>query len=274
MKHFLTILIISSCIFSFGQTDMFWNNYANFNPAMSAFQYKQHGALSVIESSYGSKGLDGVHFNYNLRLKDQHGIGITYTGSYPFYMTNVVSGNYNYQFDLKKASRLSLGVSAGAGRGQYTDEVDPLFIPNSAPRNFLYTNIGTAYSWKKLVVGISTSNLFPTEDPSWSTYPYRIGMNAHASYDFELGENFELTPRMLFTTYDGFHNLRFNLTSTYKNKFVLGLLIANRSTAGVNIGLNLKEKFHFAYAYSATFSKLNNALNFGNHEFVIGYFLK
>jgi len=257
---------------------MFWNTYSNFNPAMSGLKYQQHGAISyqtIAPSLSGSH--QELQANYNMRLSGKHGVGINYSGDYNAFTNNKIALNYNYQFDLKKAGKLSTGVATGVGRSEVREEYfDSFGAPyGSDPYNYFHLSLGTAYTWKNLILGISTSNLFPQEDPAFSfNSGNRVGMNAHVSYGFELGKNLELTPRAIFTTYNGFHQLGLNVSTTFKKKFSLGLTAFNRDHYAVNLGWDIKEKYRVAYSFGRTFSKLSNSSSYGTHEFSIGYIIK
>ncbi len=256
---------------------MFWNNYSNFNSAMSGFEYQQHAAATYINyypALYGS--YHGVHANGGMQLAEKHGVGIVYSGDIIPVMTNTVLVNYNYQFDLKKAGKLSTGVGLGVGRVQIRKgyEDDYLFaIPE--PQNTFQLAFGAAYKWKKLLLGVASTNLNQPKNPSTgSYYGPGIGINAHASYDFNIGEKFQLTPRALFSSRGGFQNLQLNVTTTYDERFALGFSLHSRDNYGVNIGWDIKRKFRVAYSYNVTVSKLNNGASGGVHEFSIGYLLK
>ena len=278
MKHLLTIAFTSACLFSFGQTNMFWNNYSNFNPAMSGFQHEQHGAISyqnlypALSGNYSTLGA-----NYNMRLSGKHGVGINYDGDFYSVMNNKITANYNYQVDLKAAGKLSTGIGIGAGRTQYRyefyDEFGQLFTPS--PYSYFNLSFGVAYSWKNLLFGASTSNLFSETDPALSSTIRSIpGWNTYVSHNFQLGKKFDLTTRAIFRTYNGFHRLDVNVTTIFDDRFSLGLTASARENFGVNLGYDIKKKFRVAYHYDFQFSKLNNGISGGSHELAIGYFLK
>ena len=278
MKHFLTLAFILTCLLSNGQSSMFWNNYSNLNPAMSGLQHQQHGALSI-QNYTPSLTLNQptAQANYNMRLSGKHGVGINYSGDYYSLINNKIALNYNYQFNLKTAGKLSTGIGLGAGRTQFNKSQfgEDISWYNPSPYNYFNLSFGVAYSRGKLNLGVSTANLFSETNPALSSYKgYRLGLNAHVAYTFQLGENFELTPRTLFTAYNGFNQLRLNVTTTFKKKFSLGLSARNTDYLGFNIGWDIHEKFRVAYAFGTTFSKLNNGVSGGIHEFTIGYFLK
>lgn len=254
---------------------MFWNNYANFNPAMSGFEDQQHAAATYIDYYPGLAGtFNGLYANGNVRLAEKHGVGITYSGNYFPLMTNAASVNYNYQFDLKKAGKLSAGMSAGAGRTQVKKEyLDDYIFANSEPQNTFLLTIGAAYKWKNVLIGVSSTNLTSPSSPP-SGFGSQIGLNAHTSYEVKIGEKFQLIPQALFTSLDGFQNLKFNTTAVYSERFSVGVSIQNRDNFGFNLGWDILRKFRVAYGFNQTFSKLSNGVSGGIHEFSIGYLLK
>lgn len=264
MKYLLTIALTSTCLFSFGQANMFWNNYSNFNPAMSGFQHELHGALTYRNRYPSLSGnYAGLYGNVGANIASHHGVGIVYSGEYlPGVNSHKALLNYNYQFHFKKAGKLALGT--GVGFGHITQ-----------PINSFELNLGAAYNWKNLYVGFSATNLTPPEqNPISSYYAPRSGYNFHAEYTFQLGEKFQLTQRLLYAYQDGFHRLEPNLTLAYDQRFSLGVSYKARDAFGINTSWNIKKKFLVAYSYDVTISKLNNGVSGGSHEFTLGYFLK
>lgn len=281
MKQFVTIAFISSCLFSFGQTNMFWNNYSNFNPAMSGFEYQQHGALTIRESSKWNKGIESLQGNYNQRIFDQHGIGINYSGYFNIFGGHFITANYNYQFDLKKAGKLSAGVGVGMShiwlRERYSDFLDSGQVFN--PRNNFLLNLGVAYKWKNLLVGVATSDLTVANTQIVDPPLYRlVYWNAFVSYNFQITPNFELTPRINFRTLQGNQNpITSNLTATFHEKYAVGISFYPNQQWGLNLGWDISNKFRVAYMISQNINP-NVAQPFSNnyrsHEFSIGYILK
>jgi type IX secretion system PorP/SprF family membrane protein len=279
MKHLVTIAFISTCIFASGQSEMFWNNYSNFNPAMSGFQYKLHGSATYTDYYPSLSGnYSAVNANYGMKIAHHHGVGITYNGDFIHAIkNNKVLLNYNYQLNLKKAGRLSIGT--GLGVGQSTVDYDKLTFgdsivhPSSAASFEL--NVGLAYKWKNLYIGISATNLTPKEQhPLSSYYRPRTGYNLHVQYAFQITRKLQLTPRVLYTSLDGFHRLQPNLTLSYNEQFHLGVSSKLWDKFGVNAGFDIKNKLRVSYMFSKTISKLSSGISSGVHEFSIGYTIK
>ncbi|MDG1332079.1 MAG: PorP/SprF family type IX secretion system membrane protein [Crocinitomicaceae bacterium] len=281
MKHLVTFAFLMASLFSFGQSNLYWNNYSNFNPAMSGFQYNQH-ASATYNNSYPSLsgGYAGLLTDVGVNIANHHGVGIAYTGDY----TKGVNShkavlNYNYQFYFKKAGKLAFGAGAGVGHTAYDYNKltfgDFTVLPE--PKTNLELNAGVAYNWRNLYVGFSATNLTPSAfDPINAYYysPPRTQYHVQAQYAFQIAKKFQLTPRVLYTYHNGFQRLQPNLTLTYNQKFSLGVSSRSRDGLGVNVGWDIANKFRVAYMFSATVSKLSNGVNGGVHDFTFSYLLK
>lgn len=246
---------------------------------MSGFQFAQHASATYTNYYPSLSGsYKGVFVDHGMNIADHHGVGITYTGDFtPAVASNEVLLNYNYQFQFKNLSKLSVGSGIGIGGTNVDyDKLtfgDPIAIPEPGVRFEL--NLGIAYHWKNLFLGFSSTNLTaPKPSPLNSYYGApRTGYNAHAQYAFQIANKFQLTPRILYSNYNGFQELRTNLTLTYNQKFSLGVNSESRNTFGVNIGGIIKNKVRITYMYSSTVSKLNNGAQAGVHEASIGFML-
>ena len=237
---------------------------------MSGFQYSQHASATYTNLYPSLSGnYSSAYADYGMNISN-HGVGINYTGHFHSNVANKILLNYNYQLHFKKAGKLSVGTGVGVGRY----ELKGSSIQD--PVNSFELNLGTAYNWKNLLVGVSASGLTPPEQSLISSYYYvpRPMYSFHAQYAFRIAQKFQLTPRVLYSYQDGFQRLQPNLTLTYNEKFSLGVSSEFRNNIGVNIGWDVLNKFRAAYMYSITVSKLNNGVSGGVHEFSIGYILK
>ena len=278
MKHIVTIAFISTCIFTFGQSDSYWNNYANFNPATSGFQYKQHAAATYFDYFPRlSVNYNGIYADAGINIKKHHGIGVAYTGDFnSSFGSHKAVVNYNYQFALPKAGKLSVGTGLGIGRYAVVDLLSPVFEPIDHLNSF-ELNLGASYNFKNLTLGLSATNLLPLEDsddPSFRISAPTRGYYIHAQYAAQLTPKFQLISRVLYSYSDGFQRLQPNLTVSYLDKFYLGATYEFRNSFGVNTGWDILNKFRVAYNYSITISNLNNTINGGKHEVSIGYVIK
>lgn len=278
MRYFTTLAFISASLFSFAQSNMFWNNYSNFNPAMTGFNYQQHGSITYTDFYPALSGnYSDIHANYNYRLK-KHGFGVNYTGKFaPIVLSNKGILNYSYQQALTRKSQISGGIGIGVGNERLRHDdfytIDTTLYAD--PVTSFQLNVGVAYRWKLLTIGFAATNLLPPAPSTGYGYFFETvpTYRAHAKYDFKFSDKFMLTPQILFSSYDGFRRVQTNLTMMYKQQFAVGILADFRDNYGINLGWDIKEKFRVAYSYSQTFSKLNNASNGGIHEISLGYFM-
>lgn len=284
----MNILFTFACLCistgSFAQLDMFWNNYSNHNPAMSGFQYEQHGALSYSDyfRTTPSARPNRLIANYNIRLAEKHGLGVNYSGSYDYWSLQSYMVNYNYQFKIANAGSLSTGVGLGINRSHLDDD---FLSPISTPFAFksAQVNIGIAHRWKGLISGISlhalTNNFVDLQNENIRLD--KPGFTIHSGYQFKLGEQFTLTPRAIFQVRNGYQNdvLSGDLTLTVFDKLSIGTMytIGGGEHLGVHVGYDILEKFRLAYSYHSQIDPFGNQPSYlerGRHQFTFGFLLK
>lgn len=278
MKSLITFVGIFLASSTFAQQDMFWNNYSNYNPAMSGFQYQQHAALSYADYFLTDPGKPAsLTANYNIRLAEKHGLGINYFGVYDHINNVNYLANYNYQFNLKNTGRLSAGI--GVGFNHIYDNpnfVSPYYNGPLESRVDGLVNLGVAYKWKGLTTGLSFNNRIVVEaaDNKFK----RNGLNALVEYDFALGEQFQLTPRIIYGVSENGNRggLSTDLTLAFRKKFSLGATYSViGSRLGIHAGWNITDRFRIAYMFNTELSNLNTgAIITPRHQFTLGYMMK
>jgi type IX secretion system PorP/SprF family membrane protein len=275
MKTLFTFICILLASSTFAQQDMFWNHYSNINPAMSGLQYQQHGAFSYSGNrlKYQPKNLAA---NYNMRLGENHGVGLAYSGQYSNVNSSNIIANYNYQFNLKKAGRLSAGIGAGVNLLSATSIYTNLYN-HPSPITHLQLNAGITYKWKGLLTGISFQNIdqprqqvhtgfFSTSKPVYTV---------HAEYEVPLSKRFQLTPRAIYTHTNGRNRINTDLTLSLDKKFSLGAMFNLNGVLGVHAGWDIMEKYRIAYLYSSGITNtLTNYSNIARHQITIGINLR
>ena len=281
MKHFITLALIATSFSSFGQTRMFWNNYSAVNPAMSGFEHQYHGTIATTEVLKYGLDLYNINANYNQRLFGKHGVGITYAGDYhwPTKITDIKL-NYNFQFDLEKAGKIATGIGIGYRNASCDGDSPPetLALP-FFQRSYSYglMNFGVVYSWKNLVVGVSTTdNVYLISDREVMGLSKKLGYNLHASYDFQLGRNFQLTPRLFFTAHESGKHLTMDLTTTFMKRYSLGVMANAENSFGIHAGWDVREKFRISYAVTKTRYQYPGYQDYTllSQELTLGFFLK
>jgi len=284
MKTLFTIACLFLTSTTFAQQDMFWNNYSNYNPAMSGFQYQQHGALSLSNNFRTGPDTDlGITANYNMRLGDKHGIGLNYSGTYDNINTVNYSANYNYQFNLKKAGYLSTGI--GVGFNRFYDNPNRVHPNNTAPlMSFenMQLNLGVAHKWKGLLSGVNIENASYYSDELFdgNFELYKPAFVAHSEYTFNIGKQLKLVPRALIRLNSSDDFFTSNVTMTLFDKYSFGssLTFNGSKHLGFNFGYDLMDKFRFAYSYNAqltqSFYKNLGYFERGRHQLTLGFLLK
>jgi type IX secretion system PorP/SprF family membrane protein len=290
MKTILTILLIVVSLQLNAQQDpistLFWNNYAHFNPAMSALDYKHQGSATY-RKNYASltNGYNTVFANYNMLLGDNHGVGINYLLDEIGITTNqTLNLNYNYQIRIDDTKCISIGVATGF----FINKIEPEWVPptvtfdpvllNDSKTTSSNSNIGVAYSSDKLQVGVGITHLFnnwsrQTGDPVY-TYVGVRNYYLHAHYKIAIGENFEIRPQAILRTDASFISSDVNLLFTLMDRYWVGASYRNSNGLAVMIGWDIMEKFRLSYSYDRAMSSVNNGISGSSHEFGLGILLK
>lgn len=291
MKAILTIILISTSISPYAQSEIissnFWSNYAHINPAMSALEYKKHGTLMYRNYKFSTvTNFTKVLANFNFLLADKHGLGVNYsydkTSSLKEHKAML---NYNYQFNFKKGSTLSLG----AGLGLYSNTIDAglvaaliagdstLVVANKL--DALSTSLGISYNAGNLMLGVGMDNLLEDAvstrktDEFFLMPPRAIYLIGH--YKIKLGKNkgLEIRPQFIVRTDFSFTATDLNVLATFRKKFWAGVTYRNRDAFSFMFGWDIKEKIRVGYAYDIVQSQLTSATQQA-HEINLGFFLK
>lgn len=283
MKKTFVLFFLSSALFAQEEpsTSQFWNNYSQFNPAMTGFEVKHQGGITFRDKwdkLYGSPKL--LTGNYDLQINKKHSVGINFD-SFQNYgnEVNAASLNYSYKLIFKEAKKHFVSVGAGVGVG--TLKYNNLIFGNDfqnwpqvlKPSTFPKLNLGLAYNWNKFMVGFGATQI--TGDSgvrgSYRPGPHYYGI---AAYRLKVCENFDLIPRFQFKMVQNFHTIDINLMVTFKKKYSLSAGVRNTDTFVFLFQYDVFEKLRLGYSYDWQVSKLNNGALKPTHEFVIGFRLK
>lgn len=260
----------------------FWNHYDQFNPAMSALEYKQHAAITYRNQSpalvYNAHNLQA---NYSTKIASRHGIGINSRIENNYFYTNFrVAANYNYKIILKDKHRFSFGAAVGVDdhslKSKFQDEY-PQFVTDKTSLDF---STGIAYTNNKLLLGFGVTRIgttaLRTKGTSESINPFQSAEQfyVNAAYAITLSQHLELKPQVLFQTSSNLSNINLNLLLTLKKKYWIAGTYYGRSSFAGMIGWDIKEKYRIGYTYQQYTSKLINGSHYGSHEFTLGFLLR
>ena len=272
MRIILTIISLFVFTVSFAQEQMpntmYWNNYSLFNPAATALNFKHKG---VVVGTIGSemdfyyKRPINFYSLYNFRWdKINSGIGISYESSY-FGITseNLFRFNYAYHFQLKKDRHISLGTSFNYKRKTigYTKLAIAPYPTSDVHEDYYNLDLGALYQSPRMLIGISVNSVASIMRTDRKLYPdiYTPTRNfaMNFSYDFPIGNNFEITPGFYTAYYNDISTFELNVRATYKKRYLLGMSVLDEFDAvSLFAGIDLFEKYTIAYAIREDISLL------------------
>lgn len=240
---------------------------------MTGFEDKHFGQIMYGRPSLPNfneiKGLynysaDNINSGFGILIsQDQH----PWLNSYQF------GGSYQYTFNLSETAKLAVGTSlryiSSSTRGSYQD----LFGWKN--REFLKLGFGTAFSWNNLNVGLDIRNLdlIPNENPNLGvgTYP-KLSilkyLGIHAWYDFEIGNNFILSPSIVTSNNSNFNFL--NLRGEHFNRVWWVLGYSPEDYVSIGAGVNLFNQLHIGY--NLDFNVIFKSSRY--HSFTLSYRLE
>lgn len=205
-----------------------------------------------------------------------------------------VMGNYAYRFAIKKAT-LSIGLRGGAKL--YSANYGQLDIAHSGDPNFqggistlVLPNFGTGAFWSakdnnqrdKYYLGLSIPALLQNHYGKNSQNNTVLAKETRCvylsgGYIFPTGNNspFTLTPQAIvrFLGNLNYHlpvNCDLNLSTTYKDRFTLGITYRTDKSVEFIAHLQVLREVNIGYAYDYSFSPLFPYLG-QTHEIVVGF---
>lgn len=276
-----TITLVSLLILSFVSNaqdekspSMFWNNYSQFNPAVSGLEYKQKGILTYRnEWPALTSNARTLFANYEARVGRRHGVGLNLIGSKGLAGNRhqEIQANYSYHHVMKNSRRISIGVSPS-----YIRDVNTQF--NGAPQiktNSLSFNTGIGYQGKTILAGIGVTRLLDiTSTDNIKGVNVKPGLFAHIRKIFDVSRNIDIYLDGIYKTRDGFRSFNLNTRIVLYDKFMFGGGIGLRDNFMIQFGWDIDDRFRVAYAFDETLSKLSNGTSGGSHELTLGYVMK
>ncbi len=283
MKNVFFICVITSSLFAQQEplSTQFWNNYTQFNPAMTGVEFKHQGGVTFRNQFDKVNDYPRTLFgNYDLQLNRKHSLGVN------FYSFNTIASEvnsasltYSYKLFINEENRHFLSIGTGLGIG--TTKYDYLNFPTeveqlpgiSEPSTFPKLNVGLAYNWNRLNVGFGITQL--TGDlGARGIYEPSQHYYVNAAYRLKIAENLDVLPRVMFRTDKVFQSTDFNLMATYKKKYSIALGMRNTDAFIFILQYDLFERLRLGYSYEQVVSKLTAGSKKATHEFVIGFQLK
>lgn len=200
--------------------------------------------------------------------------------------------SYAYHIPLGPTGILGIGLDAGMiqkslsgnfiapdGTTSATPGTDAS-IPWSGSSAITYdVGLGLYYTTKKLYVGISSLHLPEQQLTAGGTsaaalaYTFNYTVARHyyvmAGYNFNIGNEFVLTPSVLTKSDASSTQLDINLLGKYRNLVFLGASYRLTDAVVAIAGIEYKG-FRLGYAFDVTLSNIKTYSN-GTHEIMLGY---
>lgn len=277
MKILLTISFLAA-FGAFAQheptSDMYWNNYSYFNPAMSGVKYKHEANVSY-RSQFNNEfsNYSAWFANYGTNIKEKHGFGLNYVNE-TIWISRVdrVKLNYNYQFELKEGRKLAVGTAVSFRSMSLSPnwfEECPMCDPHySFPKKVFQLDLGAAYYGKNITAGLGLTQIQIYKNSEYDDHiPHLTGNFRYEELlSFPRGSLFlETKIQTDFVRY----RQDFNIGYTIKEFLEVGLGYRTSDAVSINVTGVVKKRYRIGYSYAMTINALSS-YSTGTHEFTLG----
>lgn len=270
IKLFALLCLVLISNISFGQ---FLSNLSTLNPAMTGLEDKHFG--QVIYSRPNIQGFNKITGLYNYSADNiNSGFGILVSqDQHPWINSSQFGGSYQYTFNFSKNAKLSVGTSLRYSSLNTRGANEELF--GWKKRESLMLNFGAAFDWKKLNVGVSSRNINlisnnNTNINSESNLKKGVFyyLSLHAWYNFEIGNNFILSPSIVTRGNSSFNFI--NVRGEHFNRFWWIAGYSPEDYVSIGAGVRVFDQLHVGY--NLEFNVKLNSSNY--HRFSLSYRLK
>lgn len=196
-----------------------------------------------------------------------------------------ITGTFGYVLPISNNESIRFAMSWGYGMNKLdltAEELntnDPAIVNAAGNNAYMDGNFGIVYTFKGLRLGFALTDIFESDPFNAESFNEFKLSNLHnrlysASYRFNVGvrEEFALEPYALYReTQDGLQNFwEIATMAYYKDKIWGGASYNQNKGLGLMLGLNVMDKFRFAYSYEfAPFDMDMPGAN--SHELHLGF---
>jgi len=180
--------------------------------------------------------------------------------------------------------KITLSPSVNFGYARYSLDADDAIAFDSdtyldqsrTSTNSFYADFGFLVTYDHLEAGISIPRAITSDpefdvsevDPTMNVENY---FNAHASYDFEVKDVWNIKPMLIYRTIpENGQMLDIMAAATYNNK--IGVALGYRTNSGLlaSANYNIKDMFTIGYGYDVGMQQVAG-LGSGSHEVLVGF---
>lgn len=286
LKIILTGLVFST--FAFGQQFPSMEGY-NINLYSLSSAYTGLSNIKTVFADYRSDwtGMSGGPVTYQLSYNDRVGEKVGLGGKFVYDRTDIFKqvillGTYAYDLEMNKEHHINLALSMGffsnsIDIGKYFNDPDyvqdqVLMYGSDNSKIKFATDISALYHFRELDAGILFSNImFGTARYKNNSLTYKPLKNfqIHTSYNFRLGEKWDLRPAILLR---GGQNVPMQLeiapSAMWKKSIWAALIYRTGGVIGGSFGGEIYNGLMLNYSYNLSTRVAMNT--FGGHQVTLG----
>ncbi|MCH2229569.1 MAG: type IX secretion system membrane protein PorP/SprF [Crocinitomicaceae bacterium] len=284
--YITTALLLSNLCYSQqrGSYSNFLLNDVYYNPAIAGSKNIHVANVSYRNQWVGFQGAPSLlmgNFYGSVRNEGKIGYGASIISeNVGITQSTTFSVNYAHHFRLNESIKLGLGIQPGYLQYRVklydailADQGDDVLTGTVYSANAIDVAAGFNLHSDKFFVMGSIHHLLGKEIRFTS---YNSNLDFHftgiAGYNYQFKKKkIELQPSILFKyTKPVPYQITGMLKGTFNNKFWIGLLYKTDATAGISVGINVKERFTIGYGFDYALSKLSNYQS-GSHEVILSF---
>ena len=284
MKRLILIFWVSISMISYAQqmpqTTVYGYNMYAVNPAYAGINSCTHLAISHLNQWVKVDGAPATSMiTVNTSLGNRFGIGgqllIDKIG-----MLQQFSGMGTLSYGMKFGEhRLRAGLSVGYNQYRLNpssaivfDPVDPIVMGGNQAAGALNTDLGLVYQFQNLELAAATKQLIHSYSNFGYTNSQGYGLRRHftgyAGYNININPNWSLKPSVFLKGINHVLQADINTSATYKNMLNVGIGLRTQVGLIGRIGITVKDKFMFGYAYEAPMANMASYSS-GSHELIM-----
>ena len=284
MKRFILIFWVSISMISYAQqmpqTTVYGYNMYAVNPAYAGINSCTHLAISHLNQWVKVDGAPATSMiTVNTSLGNRFGLGgqllIDKIG-----MLQQFSGMGTLSYGMKFGEhRIRAGLSVGYNQYRLNpssaivfDPIDPIVIGGNQAAGALNTDLGLVYQFQNLELAAATKQLIHSYSNFGYTNSQGYGLRRHftgyAAYNINIASNWSLKPSVFLKGINHVLQADINTSATYKNFLNVGIGLRTQVGLIGRIGITVKDKFMFGYAYEAPMANMASYSS-GSHELIM-----
>jgi len=284
MKKLTLFLLVSISAVTYSQqmpqTTLYGYNMYAVNPAYAGLNNCTQIAVSHLNQWVKVDGAPATSMiNLSTSLGQRFGIGgqllIDKIG-----MLQQFSGLGSLSYGMKLGEhRFRAGLSIGYNQYRLNpstaivfDPLDPIVNGGNQSAGAVNTDLGILYTFENIELAASTKQVLHTSSnfgySNTTGYGLRRHFTGYAGYNINVNSNWSLKPSVFLKGINHVLQADINTSATYKNFLNVGIGLRTQVGLIGRVGITLKDKFTFGYAYEAPMANMAS-YSAGSHELIM-----